>query len=101
VSATIINVIIQIVAGIIGGNAAVAGVKNASLGATGNTIAGAIGGLASGQLLGALVPSLSGTTSGAVDIGPVVEQLVGGGAGGAIVTVVVGLIKNAMTGQKA
>jgi hypothetical protein len=50
-SATIINVIVQIVTGIIGGHAAGAGVKNASLGTTGNTIAGGIGGLASGQLL--------------------------------------------------
>ena len=51
-SATIINIIIQLIAGIIGGNAAGSGIKNISLGTAGNTIAGALGGLGGGQLLG-------------------------------------------------
>ena len=53
-SATIINLIIQIIAGIIGGNAAGAGMKNANLGTGGNTVAGAIGGIGGGWLLGAI-----------------------------------------------
>ena len=40
-SATLINLIIQLIAGAIGGNAAGATVKNLDLGALGNTIAGA------------------------------------------------------------
>jgi len=44
VSGTLINLIIQIVAGAIGGNAAGAALKDVSLGTAGNTIAGAIGG---------------------------------------------------------
>lgn len=43
-SSAIINLIVQIVAGAIGGNAAGAGLKDMSLGTAGNTIAGAIGG---------------------------------------------------------
>lgn len=39
-SGTLVNLIIQLVAGIIGGNAAGASFKNYDLGALGNTIAG-------------------------------------------------------------
>ena len=100
-SATIVNLIIQLIAGMIGGNAAAAGMKNASLGTAGNTIAGAIGGLGGGQLLSILMPALAGAAGGGLDIGAIVGQLVGGGVGGAILTIVIGLIKNAMAGQKA
>ena len=44
-SATIINLIIQIIAGAIGGNAAGATMEKANLGTAGNTIAGALGGV--------------------------------------------------------
>ena len=50
-SGPLINLIIQIVAGAIGGNAAGAALKDLNLGTRGNTIAGAIGGVAGGQLL--------------------------------------------------
>jgi uncharacterized membrane protein YeaQ/YmgE (transglycosylase-associated protein family) len=100
----IIGLIIEIIAGIIGGNAAGAAAKNASLGTAGNSIAGAIGGLVFGQILGALgigEPGMA-TAEGAapagagLDIGALVAQLVGGGAGGAVLTLIVGLIRNMM-----
>ena len=47
-----------------------------------------------------LLPMLAGT-AGNVDIGSVIGQAVGGGVAGAIVTFVVGLIKNTMAGQPA
>ena len=59
-SATIINLIIQLIAGAIGGNAAGATIEKANLGTAGNTIAGALGGLGGGQLLSALIPALAG-----------------------------------------
>ena len=43
---------------------------------------------------------LAGTAEN-VDIGSVIGQAVGGGVAGAIVTFVVGLIKNTMVGQTA
>ncbi|MBZ0230084.1 MAG: hypothetical protein K8F58_16760 [Bauldia sp.] len=95
-SATLINIILQIVAGVIGGNAVGGGMKNLSLGTAGNTIAGAIGGLGGGQLLNLLVPALQGAAGGGLDIGSIVGQIVVGGVGGAILTAVVGPIKNAM-----
>ena len=94
-SSTIINLIIQVIAGAIGGNAAGAGMDNADLGKVGNTIAGALGGVGGGQILGALVPALAAAASG-VDLKAVVGQLVGGSVGGAILTIVVGMLKNAM-----
>ena len=69
-SATLVNLIIQIVAGALGGNAAGAALKDMSLGTAGNTIAGAIGGGVGGQILTALVPMLSGAAGG-VDVGAV------------------------------
>jgi hypothetical protein len=98
-SATIINIIIQIIAGIIGGNATGSGMKNLSLGAAGNTIAGALGGLGGGQLLELIIPALQGAAGGGPDLGSVIGQLVGGGAGGAILTAIIGAIKNALNKQ--
>jgi len=94
-SEALINLIIQIVAGAIGGNGAGAAMKDMNLGTLGNTIAGAIGGGAGGQLLTALIPALAGA-AGTTDIGALVGQAVGGGVSGAILTAVVGLIKSKM-----
>jgi hypothetical protein len=94
-SATIINLIIQIIAGAVGGNAAGAASKDVSLGTLGNTIAGAVGGVGGGQLLTALIPMMAGVGNN-VDIGALASQAVGGGVAGAIVAAVVGLIKNKM-----
>jgi len=94
-SATIINLIIQIIAGAVGGNAAGAASKDVNLGALGNTIAGALGGVGGGQLLTALIPMMAGAGTN-LDIGALASQAVGGRVAGAIVAAVVGLIKNKM-----
>ena len=91
----IINLIIQVVFGAIGGNVAGA-VKDLSLGATGNTIVGAIGGGIGGQLLQLGIPALAGSAGG-LDVGSLVGQAAGGGIIGAVVTGIIGLIKNRMT----
>jgi hypothetical protein len=97
----IIGIVIQLVAGALGGNAAGAGVKQYSLGTAGNSIAGAIGGLILGQVLAAIgigEPGMAAAegapAAGGMDVGALVAQLVGGGAGGAILTLIVGAIKN-------
>ena len=95
---SIVNLIIQIVAGLIGGTAAGSRVENANLGGLGNAIAGALGGVGGAHLLGALVPALSGVEG--LDIGSIIGQLVGGGAGGAILTIIAGMIKNAMANRQ-
>ncbi|WP_395769716.1 hypothetical protein [Arenimonas sp.] len=80
---SLLPMIIQLVSGAVGGNAAGAALKNLSLGNTGNSVVGAIGGLlgsmaASGQLEG------------------MIGNIVGGGAGGAILLAIVGFIKKSM-----
>lgn len=75
-SGTLINLIIQLIAGAVGGNAVGAGMKNVDLGTLGNTIAGAVGGAGGGTLLTALLPFLQGT-AGNVDVGALLGQAVG------------------------
>jgi uncharacterized membrane protein YeaQ/YmgE (transglycosylase-associated protein family) len=57
-SATLINLIIQLIAGVVGGNAVGAASQDLNSGTLGNTIAGAIGGVGGGQLLTALIPMM-------------------------------------------
>jgi len=91
-SGILVNLLIQIVSGAVGGNAAGAALKDFSLGTLGNTIAGAIGGGAGGQVLQALIPMLAGT-GGSLDIGALAGQIAGGGIAGAVLTAIVGAIK--------
>ena len=96
----LINLIIQLISGVVGGNAVGAALKDYNLGNLGNTIAGAIGGLGGGQLLQAAMPAIAGAAGGSLDVGAIVSQIVGGGAGGAILTVIAGLVKSMMTSHQ-
>jgi hypothetical protein len=96
-SGTIINLIIQIVAGALGGNAAGGFLKNLDLSPLVKTITGAAGGGIGGTILQGLIPALSNAAStGGLDIGIMLGNLAGGGITGAIVTAAYGLIKNAL-----
>jgi hypothetical protein len=68
-SAAIINLIIQLIGGAVGGNAAGGFLKNLSLGPLGNTIAGALGGGVGGKILAALIPALGAAAGSSFDIG--------------------------------
>jgi hypothetical protein len=99
----IIGFIIEIIAGALGGNAAGAGAKKYSLGTAGNSIAGAVGGLILGQILSAIgigEPGMAtaegAPAAGGLDVGALISQVVGGGVGGAVLTLIAGAIKNAM-----
>ena len=96
----LINLIIQLISGVVGGNAAGAALKDYNLGNLGNTIAGAIGGVGGGQILQVLIPAIASATGGGLDLGAIVGQIVGGGAGGAILTVIAGLVKAMMGSQQ-
>jgi len=94
-SATLINLIVQLIAGAIGGNAAGKISKGLDLGALGNSIAGAAGGVGGGYLLQTLLPGLLGAAEGGgIDIAALASQAVGGGVAGLIVTAIIGAIKN-------
>jgi hypothetical protein len=96
----LINLAIQLISGVVGGNAVGAALKDYNLGSLGNTIAGALGGIGGGQLLLAAMPAIAGVAGGSLDVGAIISQIVGGGAGGAILTVIAGLVKNMVTSQQ-
>jgi uncharacterized membrane protein YeaQ/YmgE (transglycosylase-associated protein family) len=92
---TLTPLIIQLVIGAIGGNAAGAVLKNQSLGTAGNTVAGAVGGLGGGWLA-ALIPAIAAAAgSGPVDL----QNIAGGGIGGIVLTIIAGFIKNSMNNK--
>lgn len=97
-SGMIMNLIIQLITGAVGGNAVGSTVKSMSLGPIGNTIAGAVGGVGGAHLAGLVMPALTAAMSGQ-DVSSIVGQAVAGGAGGAVLTGIAGVIKNAMGGQ--
>jgi len=98
----IVGLIIQLISGAVGGNIAAAALKQYDLGTLGNSIAGVIGGGVGAQIIGGLLGG-GGEAAGAggLDIGSIVGQIASGGVGGAILLVIVGLIKRAMGGQAA
>ena len=88
------------ISGAVGGNIAGVVLKNFSLGAAGNSIAGVIGGVIGGQILNAIlgpgtVPDATATEAGGTDIGSIIGSIAGGGIGGAILMIIVGLIRKA------
>jgi hypothetical protein len=87
-------IITQLIGGAIGGLGGGKIIKDSDLGPIVNLIVGAIGGLGGGALTGQMMGAAP--AAGSMDIGAIVTQLVGGGVGGAILQIVIGLIKNKM-----
>jgi uncharacterized membrane protein YeaQ/YmgE (transglycosylase-associated protein family) len=86
----IVTLIIQLIAGAVGGNVGGAAMKNSSLGTLGNTIAGAVGGVAGGSALAPMIGMAP--MAGGFDIGNAATSAIAG----LIVQIVVGLIKAQM-----
>lgn len=89
------QILINLIAGALGG----VGVGKASptfdLGMIGNIISGLVGGGVLGQIATLLLPSvLAAAQSGNLSVSGVVSQVVAGGAGGAILTAIIGAVKN-------
>lgn len=94
--------IIQLISGAVGGNVAGSVLKQYDLGTLGNSIAGVLGGGIGGQLLTMLVPALGAAAAGGgIDLTAIVGQIVGGGIGGSVLLVIVGFVKQMMTGAHA
>jgi hypothetical protein len=95
-SATLVTLILQIIGGIAGGNAAGVAMEKVNLGPLLTTIAGALGGVAGGQIFTALLPDTAGVITGHIGLVSIVGHLFAGGIGGAIITAIAGQIRNAM-----
>jgi uncharacterized membrane protein YeaQ/YmgE (transglycosylase-associated protein family) len=83
----VVSLIIWLIAGVAGGNAAGELLKHDYDLGFGNTITGAIGGVVGAQIIQALIPTFSGFS-----IGPIIGQLTGAATTGAVLTVIAGVI---------
>ena len=90
----LVTLLISLVTGAIGGNAAGSVLKKLSLGTLGNSVAGILGGGLGGAILSQL--GMSAGPSGSLDLSSIVGSLASGGVGGGAVMAVIGLIKKAM-----
>jgi len=87
------SLLIQLVSGALGGNAAGSYAKDTGLGTLGNTIAGALGGGVGGQVLNALL-GLGGTAAASgLDLGTVISAFATGGISGGLTALLVGYLK--------
>ncbi len=83
----IVNLIIWLVAGVAGGNAAGEFLKGDYDLGIGNTGYGAVGGVFGALIFQTLIPALSG-----IDYGPIVGQLIVAAASGAVLTIIAGAV---------
>ena len=94
-SGAMINLIIQLISGAVGGNVAGSAMKDYNLGPLGNSIAGIIGGGIGGQILSHFSPAMAQAAT-TLDWGAIIGQIASGGIGGGILMVIVGMLKGAM-----
>jgi hypothetical protein len=89
------QLLINLVAGALGGVGAGKSSSTFDLGMVGNIISGLVGGGVVGQVATLMLPSImAAAQSGNLSIGGIVSQAVASGAGGAILTAIIGAIKN-------
>jgi hypothetical protein len=89
------QVVIDLIAGALGGVGAGKTSPTFDLGTVGNIVSGLVGGGILGQIVTLVLPSLvAAAQSGNLSINGIVAQVIAGGAGGAILTAITGTIKN-------
>jgi hypothetical protein len=94
----LISLIIQLLCGALGGNAAGSLLKKASLGPLGNSIVGILGGGLGGQILGMLMGGAA-APAGGLDVASIISSVLSGGVGGGVLMAIIGLIRSAMSGK--
>ena len=89
------QILINLIAGALGGVGAGKSSPNFDLGMVGNIVSGLVGGGVLGQIVTLAMPAVTAVAqSGDLSIGGIISHIVAGGAGGAILTAIVGAIKN-------
>jgi uncharacterized membrane protein YeaQ/YmgE (transglycosylase-associated protein family) len=94
----LVNLLVSLASGAVGGNAAGAIMKDKSLGGFGNSLAGILGGGLGSLILSQL--GVIGSGGGTFDLAKIVGDIAGGGVGGGIVMAIIAAIRN-VTSQKA
>src|SRR5262245_6912772 len=85
--------IIQLIAGALGGNAVGNVAKDVNLGPLGNSIAGALGGGIGGQILTSIFGMGGAAAASGLDIGTIVSAFLTGGVSGGLTALVIGFLK--------
>ncbi|EXL04392.1 hypothetical protein [Aquamicrobium defluvii] len=99
---TLLPIIVQVVTGIIGGQAVGAAFKQAAMGQLPKILSGAIGGVGGAAILGSLLggggidPSAATAAAEGLGVAINLNNILGGAGGGAILTGIVGAVMNAM-----
>jgi hypothetical protein len=89
------QILINLIAGTVGGVGAGKASPTFDLGMIGNIVSGLVGGGVLGQVVTLLMPSVvAAAQAGNLSVAGIVSQAVAGGAGGAILTALIGAIKN-------
>jgi hypothetical protein len=89
------QILINLVAGALGGVGAGKASPTFDLGTIGNIVSGLVGGGVLGQVVTLLLPSvMAAAQAGNLSVAGIVSQAVAGGAGGAILTALIGAIRN-------
>jgi len=89
------QILINLVAGALGGIGAGKSSSTFDLGTVGNIVSGLVGGGVLGQIVTLLLRSVvAAAQSGNLSVGGVLSQAIAGGAGGAILTALIGAVKN-------
>ena len=92
------QLIINLITGALGGVAVGKSSPTFDLGMVGNIIAGLVGGGLLGQIVTLLMPAvMAAAQSGNLSVSGIVSQAIAGGAGGAILTAIIGALKNRAT----
>lgn len=100
---TLLPIIVQVIAGVIGGQAIGVALKNAAMGQLTKVLGGAVGGVGGALILdkllgggGAVDPAAVAAAAGGLGSALNLENIVGGAGGGAILTGIIGAVMNAM-----
>jgi len=97
---TLLPIIVQVITGVIGGQAIGVALKNAALGQLPKILGGAIGGVGGAAILGSLLgggavdPAAAAAATGGSALN--LQNILGGAGGGAILTGIIGAVMGAM-----
>ena len=89
------QILINLIAGALGGAGVGKASPNFDLGTVGNLVSGLVGGGVLGQIVTLALPAVTAAAqSGNLSVSGIISQVIAGGAGGAILTAIIGAIKN-------
>lgn len=89
------QILINLIAGALGGVGAGKSSPTFDLGMVGNIIAGLVGGGVLGQIVTLAMPAVTAAAqAGDLSVSGVISQIIAGGAGGAILTALIGAFKH-------